>query len=46
MQPPIGMEIDRHGVWFALAAYGAWGIAPVYFKFLDFADPTEVANRK
>jgi len=46
MQPPIGMEIDRQGVWFALAAYSAWGIAPVYFKFLDFADPIEVVAHR
>jgi chloramphenicol-sensitive protein RarD len=40
------MEIDRQGVWFALAAYGLWGVAPVYFKFLDFADPTEVVAHR
>lgn len=40
------MDIDRQGVWFALAAYGLWGIAPVYFKFLGFADPTEVVAHR
>ena len=40
------MDIDRRGVWFALAAYGLWGIAPVYFKFLGFADPTEVVAHR
>jgi len=46
MQPPVGMEIDRRGVWFALAAYGSWGVAPVYFKLLDFADPAEVVAHR
>ncbi|NIP15759.1 MAG: EamA family transporter RarD [Pseudomonadales bacterium] len=27
---------------FALAAYGFWGFAPVYFKFLEFAAPVEI----
>jgi chloramphenicol-sensitive protein RarD len=40
------MDIDRQGVWFALAAYGLWGIAPVYFKFLGFADPAEVVAHR
>ncbi len=40
------MDIDRQGVWFALAAYGLWGIAPVYFKLLGFADPTEVVAHR
>ncbi|MAT84573.1 MAG: protein RarD [Gammaproteobacteria bacterium] len=40
------MDIDRRGVWFALAAYGLWGVAPVYFKFLGFADPTEVVAHR
>ncbi len=42
MHPAASMQVDRQGVGFALAAYGAWGVAPVYFKWLDFADPTEV----
>ncbi|MEQ8860015.1 MAG: EamA family transporter RarD [Pseudomonadales bacterium] len=37
---------DRQGVAFALAAYGAWGVAPVYFKWLDFANPTEVVAHR
>ena len=32
---------DR-GVWFALAAYGFWGISPVYFKWVEFAEPLEI----
>lgn len=40
--PNLAMRIDRGGVWFALCAYGSWGIAPVYFKQLGFADPLEV----
>ncbi len=40
------MQIDRGGVGFALAAYGFWGIAPVYFKFLTFATPVEVVAHR
>ncbi len=40
--PNIAMRIDRGGIWFALCAYGSWGVAPVYFKQLGFADPLEV----
>lgn len=40
------MRIDRQGVGFALAAYGLWGIAPVYFKLLDFAGPAEVVAHR
>jgi chloramphenicol-sensitive protein RarD len=29
-------------VWFALAAYSTWGIAPVYFKLVEFATPVEI----
>lgn len=32
---------DR-GVWFALAAYGFWGISPAYFKWVEFAEPLEI----
>lgn len=40
------MRIDAGGVWFALAAYGLWGVAPVYFKQLAFADPAEVVAHR
>jgi chloramphenicol-sensitive protein RarD len=33
---------QRSGLLFALAAYGFWGFAPVYFKALDFAGPVEI----
>ena len=33
---------ERAGVWFALTAYGLWGVIPVYFKFVDFAGPFEI----
>jgi len=32
----------RAGVYFALTAYGIWGVAPVYFKLLAFASPLEI----
>lgn len=46
MNPVPSMRIDRTGVWFALAAYGLWGIAPVYFKVVEFADPVEVVAHR
>lgn len=33
---------DTRGVWFAFAAYGFWGVAPVYFKWVEFAEPLEI----
>jgi chloramphenicol-sensitive protein RarD len=31
-----------HGAYFALAAYGFWGVAPIYFKMLDHVSPIEI----
>ncbi len=33
---------ERTGVWFALIAYGLWGVIPVYFKTVDYAGPFEI----
>lgn len=33
---------ERAGVWFALIAYGLWGVIPVYFKAVDFAGSFEI----
>lgn len=38
----MGLNEQRSGMLFALAAYGFWGVAPVYFKILDFAGPAEI----
>jgi chloramphenicol-sensitive protein RarD len=46
MNSMASMRIDRTGVWFAVGAYGLWGIAPVYFKLLGFADPAEVVAHR
>jgi chloramphenicol-sensitive protein RarD len=35
-------QSDRAGFWFALTAYGLWGVIPVYFKAVDFAGPFEI----
>lgn len=40
------MRVDRSGVWFALGAYGSWGVAPIYFKQLGFAAPLEVVAHR
>lgn len=46
MDSIASMRIDRSGVWLAVAAYGLWGIAPVYFKLVGFADPVEVVAHR
>ena len=33
---------ERAGFWFALTAYGLWGVLPVYFKLVGFAAPLEI----
>jgi chloramphenicol-sensitive protein RarD len=33
---------ERVGFWFALVAYGSWGVIPVYFKLVSFASPMEI----
>jgi chloramphenicol-sensitive protein RarD len=40
------MTPDRRGVLLALAAYGSWGLAPVYFKLLTFVTPLEVVAHR
>ena len=46
MDSMASMRIDRTGVWFAVGAYGLWGIAPVYFKSVGFAEPAEVVAHR
>jgi chloramphenicol-sensitive protein RarD len=36
------MTARGEGVLYAVVAYGIWGFAPVYFKWLDFARPGEI----
>lgn len=40
-QGPAGTEADR-GIMFGLAAYGMWGVFPIYFKALDPAGALEI----
>ncbi len=43
MNAGIGVAGEsRKGVLFALAAYGIWGVAPIYFVWVSFAQPLEV----
>ena len=32
----------RRGLLYALAAYGIWGVAPIYFVWVGFAAPLEI----
>lgn len=34
------------GAWFALAAYGFWGVVPIYFKWVDHVDPLEILSHR
>lgn len=36
----------RQGVFFALAAYFIWGIAPAYFKLIDFVPADEILTHR
>ena len=36
----------RNGLSFAFAAYGIWGIAPIYFVWVSFAQPLEVVAHR
>jgi chloramphenicol-sensitive protein RarD len=40
------MTLDRRGIVLALAAYGVWGVAPVYFKLLEVVTPQEVVAHR
>ena len=46
---PATTGIDRSarlGLWLGIAAYGFWGVLPIYFKALDEIDPVDlVAHR-
>jgi chloramphenicol-sensitive protein RarD len=45
MTPPAGHD-ERKGLIFGLAAYGLWGLFPLYWPLLKPASPTEIlANR-
>ena len=47
MRPPANELGDtRSGLLFALAAYGIWGIAPIYFVWVSFAQPLEVVAHR
>lgn len=35
-------DVQREGFAFAFAAYGFWGLAPLYFLLVEFAQPTEI----
>lgn len=35
-----------HGVYFALSAYLFWGMAPIYFKWVDHVSPWEILSHR
>ena len=34
------------GAWFATAAYGFWGVAPIYFKWVAHVSPYEIVSQR
>jgi chloramphenicol-sensitive protein RarD len=44
--PVPGHGLDRTGVACAVAAYGLWGLAPVYFKLLGYASALEIVAHR
>ncbi|MCC5854720.1 MAG: EamA family transporter RarD [Idiomarina sp.] len=42
MTPEELARRSKHGVFFAIAAYTIWGIAPVYFKWVAHVPPFEI----
>ena len=40
--PYAGDTEARRGLLYALAAYGIWGVAPIYFVWVGFAAPLEI----
>ncbi|MCZ6459447.1 MAG: EamA family transporter RarD [Gammaproteobacteria bacterium] len=40
------MSDERRGFFFAFVAYGTWGVAPVYFKLVEFASPLEIVTHR
>lgn len=34
------------GAWFATAAYGFWGVAPIYFKWISHVSPYEIVSQR
>ncbi len=42
MNTPAGPPLSRDGLLYGLAAYGLWGLVPVYFKAVAHVSPFEV----
>ncbi|WP_113632676.1 EamA family transporter RarD [Pectobacterium peruviense] len=42
----MNAQQTREGIFFALAAYFIWGIAPVYFKLLEHVPPNEILTHR
>lgn len=49
MNAPSASPIDhraRNGLFFGLAAYGLWGILPIYFKWLKAVPPVDIVAHR
>ncbi len=40
------MKSSTQGMLYALTAFFIWGVAPLYFKFLNFVPPTEIVTHR
>jgi chloramphenicol-sensitive protein RarD len=36
----------KKGIWYAIAAYGIWGIFPIYWKFLSNVPPVQIMTHR
>ncbi|MEM6708438.1 MAG: EamA family transporter RarD [Pseudomonadota bacterium] len=46
MTEPAATTVDRSGPLYALAAYGIWGVVPLYFVWVGFAGPFEILSHR
>lgn len=44
--PGGGAQMDRSGLVMALLAYGLWGLFPIYFHWVDAANPFEIVAQR
>ena len=42
----ISADDARSGFWLGLAAYGLWGVLPIYFKLLEAVGPVEIVAHR
>ncbi|WP_232241081.1 EamA family transporter RarD [Kutzneria sp. 744] len=46
VETPITADRSREGLWLAIAAYGMWGVFPLYFPLLEPAGAVEILAQR